>query len=318
MIFDAHSDIWTDVAVKTLKGENNIIKKYHYDNLIKGKIGGSIFVIWTEPKNYHRALERVREIQECIKKELEYIKDIILIAKNYDDIIKAQKENKIYIFIGFEGLISIDDNIDLIDEYYEYGVRHASLTWNEENKLASGVRGDPNKGLTDLGKKAVRKMQDKGMIVDVSHLNDKSFFDVIDITSAPIIASHSNSRVLCKSLRNLTDEQLKAIRDTKGVVGLNSYKGFIDENKDKQTIERALDHIKYIADKIGIDHIGLGFDYNEYFEDEITPPSVKGLENASKSYDIIIKLKEAGFNNEEIEKIEYRNFHRIIKEILKY
>ena len=318
MIFDAHSDIWTDVAVKTLKGENNIIKKYHYDNLIKGKIGGSIFVIWTEPKNYHRALERVREIQECIKKELEYIKDIILIAKNYDDIIKAQKENKIYIFIGFEGLISIDDNIDLIDEYYEYGARHASLTWNEENKLASGVRGDPNKGLTDLGKKAVRKMQDKGMIVDVSHLNDKSFFDVIDITSAPIIASHSNSRVLCKSLRNLTDEQLKAIRDTKGVVGLNSYKGFIDENKDKKTIERALDHIKYIADKIGIDHIGLGFDYNEYFEDEITPPSVKGLENASKSYDIIIKLKEAGFNNEEIEKIEYKNFNRIIKEIVKY
>lgn len=318
MIFDAHSDIWTDVAVKTLKGENNIIKKYHYDNLIKGKIGGSIFVIWTEPKNYNRSLERVREIQECIKKELEYIKDIILIAKNYDDIIKAQKENKIYIFIGFEGLISIDDNIDLIDEYYEYGARHASLTWNEENKLASGVRGDTNKGLTDLGKKTVKKMQDKGMIVDVSHLNDKSFFDVIDITSAPIIASHSNSRVLCGSLRNLTDEQLKAIRDTKGVVGLNSYKGFIDENKDKQTIERALDHIKYIADKIGIDHIGLGFDYNEYFEDEITPPSVKGLENASKSYDIIIKLKEAGFNNEEIEKIEYRNFHRIIKEILKY
>lgn len=315
MIFDAHSDIWTDVAVKTLKGENNIIKKYHYDNLIKGKIGGSIFVIWTEPKNYNRSLERVREIQECIKKELEYIKDIILIAKNYDDIIKAQKENKIYIFIGFEGLISIDDNIDLIDEYYEYGARHASLTWNEENKLASGVRGDTNKGLTDLGKKTVKKMQDKGMIVDVSHLNDKSFFDVIDITSAPIIAS--NSRVLCGSLRNLTDEQLKAIRDTKGVVGLNSYKGFIDENKDKQTIERALDHIKYIADKIGIDHIGLGFDYNEYFEDEEVPPAVKGLENASKSYDIIIKLKEAGFNDDEIEKIEYKNFHRIIKEIVK-
>ncbi|ADG70878.1 dipeptidase [Brachyspira murdochii] len=317
MIFDAHSDIWTDVAVKTLKGENNIIKKYHYNNLVKGKIGGSIFVIWTEPKNYHRALERVIEIQECIKKELEYIKDIILIAKSYDDIIKAQKENKLYILIGFEGLISIDDNIDLIDKYYEYGARHASLTWNEENKLASGVRGDSNKGLTDLGKKAVKKMQDKGMIVDVSHLNDKSFFDVINITSAPIIASHSNSRVLCGSLRNLTDEQLKAIRDTKGVVGLNSYKDFIDENKDKQTIERAADHIKYIADKIGIEHIGLGFDYNEYFEDEIIPPSVKGLENASKSYDIIIKLKEAGFNNEEIEKIEYKNFHRVIKEIVK-
>ena len=200
MIFDAHSDIWTDVAVKTFKGENNIIKKYHYDNMIKGKIGGSIFVIWTEPKNYHRALDRVREIQNSINKELEYINDIILIAKNYDDILKAQKENKLYIFIGFEGLISIDDNIDLIDEYYEYGARHASLTWNEENKLATGVRGDSNRGLTQIGKKAVKKMQDKGMIVDVSHLNDKSFFDVIDITDSPIIASHSNSRVLCNSM----------------------------------------------------------------------------------------------------------------------
>ena len=157
MIFDAHSDIWTDVAVKILKGENNIIKKYHYDNMIKGKIGGSIFVIWTEPKNYHRALDRVREIQNSINKELEYVNDIILIAKNYDDILKAQKENKLYIFIGFEGLISIDDNIDLIDEYYEYGARHASLTWNEENKLATGVRGDSNRGLTQIGKKAVKK-----------------------------------------------------------------------------------------------------------------------------------------------------------------
>ena len=317
MIFDAHSDIWTDVAVKSSKGENNIIKKYHYDNLIKGKIGGSIFVIWTEPKNYNRALERVREIQDAIKKELEYIDDVILIAKSYDDIIKAQKENKLYIFIGFEGLISIDDNINLLDEYYEFGARHASLTWNEENKLATGARGDSNRGLTPLGKKAVKKMQEKGMIVDVSHLNDKSFFDIMDITSAPIIASHSNARALCNSMRNLTDEQLRAIRDVNGVIGYNSYKDFTDENTDKQTLNRAVDHIKYIADKIGIDHIGLGFDYNEYFEDEEVPPAVKGLENASKSYDIIVKLKEAGFNSEEIEKIEYKNFHRIIKKIIK-
>ena len=317
MIFDAHSDIWTDVAVKTSKGENNILKRYHYGNLVKGKIGGAIFVIWVEPENYHRALERVREIQDAIKKESEYINDIILIAKSYDDIIKAQKENKLYIFIGFEGLISIDDNISLLDEYYDFGARHASLTWNEENKLATGARGDSNRGLTPLGKKAVKKMQEKGMIVDVSHLNDKSFFDIMDITSAPIIASHSNARALCNSMRNLTDEQLRAIRDVNGVIGYNSYKDFTDENIDKQTLNRAVDHIKYIADKIGIDHIGLGFDYNEYFEDEEVPPAVKGLENASKSYDIIIKLKEAGFNNEEIEKIEYKNFHRIIKEIIK-
>lgn len=315
MIFDAHSDTWTDVVVKTLRGENNIIKKYHYDNLVKGNIGGSIFVIWVEPENYSRALDRVREIQNAVKNELEYINDIISIVKSYDEMLKAQKENKLYVFIGFEGLISIDDNIDLLDEYYEYGARHASLTWNEENKLASGVRGDSKKGLTALGRKVVKKMQEMGMIVDVSHLNDKSFWDVIDITSSPIIASHSNSRTLCNSPRNLTDEQLKAIRDVNGVVGFNSYRWFIDENSDKHTIYRGIDHIKYIADKIGIDHIGLGFDYNEYFEDDDIP-YVKGLENASKSYDVINLLKDSGFNDEEIMKIEYGNFHRVIKEIM--
>lgn len=317
MIFDAHSDIWTDVDSKISKGENSIIKKYHYDNLIKGKIEGAIFVIWTEPKNYGRALERVREIQNSIRIELNYCKDIISIAKNYNDIIKAKNENKLYIFIGFEGLISIDDNIDLIDEYYEYGARYASLTWNEENKLASGVKGYSEKGLTPLGRKAIKKMQNIGMIADVSHLNEKSFFDVIKTTSAPIIASHSNAKTLCSSPRNLNDDQLKAIRDIDGVIGFNSYREFVHKNEDMQTIEKGIEHIKYIADKIGVNHIGLGFDYNEYFEDEHIPPAVKGLDNASKSYDIIIKLKEAGFNNKEIEKIEHGNFHRIIKQILK-
>ena len=317
MIFDAHSDVLSDVAVKTLKGENNILKKYHYDNLVKGKVGGSIFVVWVERKNYERAFERANEILECFKKELNYCNDIIEVVKSYDEMIEAQNKNKFYAFLGFEGLMPIEDNIDILDSYYnDYGVRHASLTWNEENKLATGAKGDSSRGLTELGKKVIKKMNDKGMIVDVSHLNDKSFFDVVNITDSPIIASHSNSRKLCGSLRNLTDEQLKVIRDLNGVVGFNCYKDFVDENKDKQTIDRAVDHIKYIADTIGVNHIGLGFDYNEYFEDEgIT--GVKGLEDASKSYTILEKLKEAGFNSDEIENIEYKNFHRIIKAVIK-
>ncbi len=315
MIFDAHSDTLTDFTNKILKGENNIFKKYHYQNFIKGKIEGSIFVIWVEKENYNRAVDRVKEIQSSLKKELEYCNDVIKIVKSYDEIIEAKKANKIYIILGFEGLISIGDNLDIIDNYYEYGIRHASLTWNEENSLATGIRGDSNRGLTALGKKAIKKMNDNGIIIDVSHLNDKSFFDCLDTTEKPIIASHSNSRKLCNHMRNLTDEQLKAIRDLNGVVGLNSYKEFIDSDKTKQNIDRAIDHIKYIAEKIGVDHIGLGFDYNEYLDDDDTP-FIEGLENASKSYSIIEKLEKNGFNKEEIEKIAYKNFHRIIKEIL--
>ena len=315
MIFDAHSDVLSDVTIRTLRGESNILKKYHYNNLVKGKVGGSIFVVWVEPENYERAFERANEILECTKKEITYCNDVIKIVKSYDEMINAQKENKFYAFLGFESLIAIDENIDILDRYYDdYGIRHASLTWNEENKLATGAKGDSGRGLTELGKKVIKKMNDKGMIVDVSHLNDKSFYDVVNITDSPIIASHSNSRKLCGSLRNLTDEQLKIIRDLNGVVGFNSYKDFVDEDENKQTIDRGVE--KYIADTIGVNHIGLGFDYNEYFEDEgIT--GVKGLEDASKSYTILEKLKESGFNSDEIEKIEYKNFHRVIKTIIK-
>lgn len=319
MIFDAHSDIWTDVTSKISKGENNIFKNYHYNNLKEGKVSGSIFVIWTEPEYKDNPKKRVNEIMDAIKKELEYSKDVLSIVKNYDEMKKAEHENKFYAFIGFEGLSSVGDNLDIIDEYYNFGARHASLTWNEENSLATGTRGNPERGLTSLGKKAVKKMYEKNMILDVSHLNEKSFWDIIDIADFPIIASHSNAKKLCDNVRNLTDEQLKAIRDLNGVVGLNSYKGFIDEDKNRQNIERAIDHIKYMVDKIGIEHVGLGFDYNEYLEIDNfnnNAPFIEGLENASKSYSIILKLKEAGFNEEEINKIAYKNFHKIIKEII--
>ena len=206
-IFDGHSDIWTDVTQRTLKGENNILKKYHLDKLRKGQIEGSIFVIWKDP--YARSMQFV----DSIKKELEYCKDSVLIVRSYENIEKALAENKFYILIGLEGLSSIGENLDLIDFFYDFGARHASLTWNEENALATGTRGNADRGLTELGKKAVKKINQKNMLMDVSHLNDKSFWDVVNVTDKPIIASHSNCRALCDVSRNLTDDQLSKIAE---------------------------------------------------------------------------------------------------------
>lgn len=328
MIFDAHSDTWTDITCRTLNGETSIFKKYHYDNFIKGKVSGSIFVIWIDREHLGRTRKRTLEIMNAIKEEITYCKDVLSIVKNYDEMIEAQKNNKIYVFIGLEGLDSIKGNIDLIDEYYEFGARHASLTWNERNCLATGAspdstygsitKSDPKDGLTDIGRKATQKILDKNMILDVSHLNDQSFLDVADIAgkaNKPIIASHSNSRKLCSVARNLPDSHLKIIRSLNGVVGINIHKYFIDSDPKKQTIDRVLDHIKYMVDLIGIDHIGLGFDYEDY----ISPPnydSIEGFENASKSATIIEKMLSSGFTNEEVEKVAYKNFHRIIKDIL--
>ena len=324
MIFDGHSDIWTDVTQRTLKGENNILKKYHLDKLRKGQIEGSIFVIWIDPPYTKDPYARSLQFVDSIKKELEYCKDTVMIVRSYEDIAKALAENKFYILIGLEGLSSIGENLDMIDFFYDFGARHASLTWNEENALATGAQGNADRGLTELGKKAVKKINQKNMLMDVSHLNDKSFWDVVNVTDKPIIASHSNCRALCDVPRNLSDDQLKKIAETGGLVGINSFNEFVHKDKEKQTIEMLAQHVVHMAEVIGTDHIGIGMDYCDFldgsamssFSSQETSYTL-GLEDASKTYNIITELEKVGFSKEEIEKIAYKNFHSMIKEIIK-
>lgn len=324
MIFDGHSDIWTDVTKRFLSGESDILRKYHLNKLKEGKISGSIFVIWIDPPYTDDPFARSMVIIDSIKKEMEYCKDSAVLAKSYSDIEKALKENKFYILIGMEGLSTVGENLDLIDFYHDFGARHASLTWNEENALATGAKGSPDRGLTALGKKAVKKINQKNMLMDVSHLNDKSFWDVINVTDKPIIASHSNCRSLCGVPRNLTDDQLRKIAESGGLVGINSFNEFVHKDTDKQNIEMLVRHVSHMAEVMGTDHIGIGMDYCDFLDDssmssfssQETSYTV-GLEDASKTYNIVTELKKAGFSEDEIEKVAYKNFHRIIKEIIK-
>lgn len=323
MIFDGHSDIWSDVTIRTLRGETDILKKYHLPRLRKGNIEGSIFVIWVDPPYDNNPSKRTKEVMESIIKEVK-VCDEIAIVKNYDEMLEAKANNKFYIFIGLEGLSSIGEDISKIDEFYDFGARHAMLTWNEENALGTGVQGDSYRGLTSLGKQAVKKIIDKGMIMDVSHLNQKSFWDVINIADKPIIASHSNARALSDVERNLTDEQLIAIKNVGGLVGINSFNRFVSLDLKNQNIDNLVKHIEYIANKIGTEHLVFGFDFFEFmsvdsmksYSDQDTSYTV-GLEDCSKVPDLIKKMKLVGFTDKEIEDISYKNYHNFIKNILK-
>ncbi|WP_206458810.1 dipeptidase [Anaerovorax sp. IOR16] len=322
MVFDGHSDIWSDVTIRSLRGETDILKKYHLPRLRKGQIEGSIFVIWVDPPYDKEPFKRTLQIIEAIKKEAAVCNEIAIV-KNYTEMEQAKAEGKFYIFIGLEGLNSIGENLSLIDEYYEFGARHAMLSWNEQNALATGVQGDPNRGLTDLGKQAVKKIMDKNMIMDVSHLNEKSFWDVINIAQSPIIASHSNARVLSNAERNLTDDQLLEIRNLNGLVGINSFNRFVSLDISEQTVDNLLKHIVYICDKIGVEHVGFGFDFFEFmsvdsmrsYSNQNTSFTV-GLEDCSKVPSLLEKMKKVGFHKDEIEAISYKNYHRLIKNII--
>ena len=257
MIFDGHGDVWTDVTCRAVDhGERDIFRKHHLHKFQEGGVTGGIFVIWIDPPYDSDPVKRSKQIVKSIKQEMEDSADILNFVKKYDDFEKGTKEGKLNIVTGMEGLSQIGEDIDMINYFYdEVGVRHAMLTWNELNALATGWPVDVTRGLTEAGKKAVKRIQDLGMVMDVSHLNDKCFWGVIDLAQGPIIASHSNARSVCPAMRNLTDDMLKAIAKTGGLVGMNSMREFISEKHDEQNVEHLADHVEYIADLIGIDHI---------------------------------------------------------------
>ncbi len=226
-VFDAHSDIWSDVTVHRLAGRSGVLRRRHMDRLAKGGVEGSIFVIWVDPPYDADPMARTRDIMASIRAELDE-GGAVTVVHTYEEMMAARAAGAFYVLIGIEGLAAIGEDVGLIDWYYAFGARHAGLTWNEENALATGVKGDPGRGLTAAGRAAVRKIQDKHMLLDTSHSNERSFWDVVNAATSPILATHSNCRALCDVPRNLTDEQLRAVRDLEGVVGLIAFNGFVD------------------------------------------------------------------------------------------
>ena len=190
------------------------------------------------------------------------------------------------------------------------GIRHIGLTWNEQNAFATGQRGDKDRGLTDLGVKAVEIIENLGILLDLSHANDKTFWDVAKHAKKPFFASHSNSRTLCPAMRNLTDDQIFCIGERNGMVGMNSYHGFVSDKEDEKNLDTLLNHMEYVAEKIGIDKVGFGFDFAEYYnvpgvdEDE----GLKGVYDITEVKNVASALKKRGYSDEDIEKVSYKNF----------
>lgn len=322
MVFDGHSDIFTHVLQKRLNGETEILKKYHLPRLKKGGIEGGCFVLWVDPPYTTDYEKRTNDLLWAIEGEMKECQDAVLVH-NTAEIKKAKEEGKFYILLGAEGLSSIGEDTEKLDRLYDFGVRHAMLTWNEENLLATGVQGNPDRGLTDAGKKILRHMEEKHMIVDVSHLNEASFWDVMKTASTPILASHSNAKALSDAARNLTDDQLKEIAKTGGLVGLNSFNLFVSQKIEEQTIDRLVNHAVYIAEKIGVEHMGFGFDFFEFlstdsmksYSSQDTSYTV-GLEDCSKVPDLLEKMRKAGFTQDEMEQIAWKNWHSLIQKVL--
>lgn len=242
--------------------------------------------------------------QAYFESELKANADLAAICRTTDDIRKANAESKVAAVLTIEGSELLNCDPDKIEWAKEKGVRAISLTWNHPNFISGSNLHEPKRGLNDLGREFVRRCQDNDILVDVSHCSDAAFWDLIKITTKPIIASHSNSRTICDHSRNLTDDMFRAIVETGGVVGLNYYGKFISETNGTD-MDAFLRHFDHFLDLGGAKHIGLGSDL-----DGCNPLAggMQGVQDVPKLYEA---LKERGYGKELLEDIFYNNYMRI-------
>lgn len=300
-IFDLHADIGMDVLSKKLKGEKDILKTYHLDKLAQGTVSGVGMACFFEG---HENWLTAQAMVSALREELEQNQERLHFYKG-----GTLVEDRLNAMITIEGMCFIEDEPEAhLDWLYEQGARIGSLCWNDENALATGVKGNPLRGLSALGKRAIQHMNKLNMIIDVSHTNEKSFWDVLEASAKPVIATHSNSRQLSNMDRNLTDQQIKALIQREGLIGLVAARWFVSKDETLQTANQLALHALHIKELGGIDHLAIGFDFMDFLEGNFGRASMASdLQDASQAQNLIKAMKDVGFNEDVIKKVAWGN-----------
>jgi membrane dipeptidase len=309
LIVDAHCD----TALRALYNNADLYENsFHIDlkRLLATGKRVQFFAAFVHPAAYrNNALTRVLSIIDTIFEAEEKYSDKIAVCRNSNDIDLALESGKIAALLSIEGGECLNGELAILRQLYRLGVRSMLLTWNNRNLLADGAEEAYGSGLSAFGRKVVEEMERLGMIVDVSHLCEASFNDVLEIAKKPVIASHSNSKALCNHVRNLSDRQLAEIKANGGVIGINFCPCFLN-NKDNASLDDIINHIEHICSVTGEDHIGIGSDFDGIDQ---TPLSMEGTQCIPAIFE---RLAQLNYSNNFIEKFAGLNFLRIIRQVL--
>jgi membrane dipeptidase len=345
-IFDGHNDTLKKIYLKKQEGIDDFFTGRNKTNLDldmfsaeKGGLKGGIFSInvpdpegkdpmsnlkWTKngyitplanPIDYGYAKEFTDEVLSFSFDLVQRANNRIKIVKDFIELKNSFNNRILTLVLHFEGGEAIDKDLGNLEDYYNKGLRVLAPVWSRQNNFGRGVpfsfgiSPDIGSGLTKEGENLIKKCNRVGITVDVSHMNEKGFWDSINVSSKPLVASHSNAYSLSKSTRNLTDEQIKAIGDCNGVIGVNFSAGFIRSDglpKKTTPIKQLINHIDYIVNLIGIDNVAIGSDFDGAL-------IIKDLSNASKLQRLRESLKMNGYSKEDIIKICHKNWFRVIK-----
>jgi membrane dipeptidase len=328
-IVDFHFDMLMDLYEK--RGRTNVLAADYLDELRAGEIGVVGAAIYIEDRYLPEMALRVGLDQIArLYREVDQAEDFA-ICKTYEEIVRARQSNQIALLITMEGVEPLGADLDLLRVFYELGVRSIGLTHARRNAAGSGgvfaASGSPREGLTAFGRDLVRECESLGVIVDLAHINAAGFEEILTITSRPPIVSHSNARKYYDVERNISDEQIKLIGERRGVIGINSV--LVSGTKEESTLDRYVDHIEHVIGLIGIDGVGIGFDFFEFIYEQwpetkqkemaatlATPHFIPDLRNHSHARNLTRKLIEHRFKDDEIEKILRENWMRILRELL--
>jgi membrane dipeptidase len=365
IVVDTHADTpqrFLDEGFDIGSTDANDIGHISLDKAKRGNLGAEFFSIWVEPTtNQGHFAQHTFDLIDSVYEQAARHPDRMMMAFSVADIERAHREHKLAALMGIEGGHSIENDIHLLRDYYRLGVRYMTLSWSNTNQWAdsSGDINDPkvqhHNGLTDFGKEVVREMNRLGMMVDISHVADKTFWDALATTKAPVIASHSSARALVDAPRNMTDDMLRAVATNGGVVQVNFFNGFDDadfnkamlaqkkdqdaavgkyveqlkaEGKtvsyvDEDRIEREwlakiprpplkslIDQIDHVAKVAGIDHVGLGSDF-----DGVGGATPQGIDSAADLPKITQALLDRGYSADDIKKILGGNLLRVFGEV---
>lgn len=325
LMIDAHFDLLMDVDIQRDRGRNKVIETDYLQRFKAGGVNIIIAAVFIDSAYLpEMALRMALKQISSLYAEVEESPNQLMICRNSSDMMRAKEEGKIGFLLSLEGAEPIGHDVSLLQVFYQLGVRNLGLVWSRRNAVGEGsyfspVREGKKGGISAFGIKVIEEAERIGMTIDVSHLNDEGFWDVMEVAKKPIIASHSNARVLANTMRNLTNEQMKAIASTGGVIGVNAVNLLVALEDENSHLAKFIDHVDYIVNLVGINSVGIGLDLCDDFLKYISAEVLSSM--SRKPFDVIKghhhldtfieELFIRGYKDNEIGLILGGNFQRI-------
>lgn len=307
-VIDSHLDLGGIIKSRRDKGMTHVLETLFLETFQSIQLKVVVGAIFVENNQLETALKEALSQIQAIKDDIKSSKIFKLIT-NKSELDQLFKSDGIGIILSLEGLEPIGRHLELIDIFYDLGIRAAGLTWSRRNLIADGSYfRNPREGilggLTPFGIEVVEKLEAKGMMIDISHLNDTGVSDVFQYTKNSVLASHSNTRALCTIPRNLTDEQINMISKRSGIIGVNAYHFIVDEKAP--SLEKLCNHIEHIAQVGGHDVVGFGFDFCNLYYDNGKNHDVIHYDDIPE---LLNRLENKGWSKEAIDKLCWRNHY---------